>query len=228
MRNATIVKFVASAARLSATEMTVPASFWEDKDVYIQTVVEKIDLVGLFREICEEYRIPIANARGWSDLHLRANLMSRFREHEEEGRRPVLLYCGDHDPAGLAISDTLKENCREIAGAVDWNPDDLTVGRFDLNADFIEEQGLPWIQGLKTGSGQDLGSPRHAHYTRPYGQEYIRRYGKRKVEANALVARPEAGRRLFLAAIHRYLSPDSQGVRTATRSNSTGSSCSPC
>jgi hypothetical protein len=103
----------------------------------------------------------------------------------------------------------LKENYREIAGAVRWDPDDLTVDRFGLNADFIEEQGLPWIEGLKTGSGQDLGSPRHAHYNRPYVQEYIRRYGKRKVEANALVTRPEAGRRLFREAIHRYLSPDS-------------------
>jgi len=38
-------------------------------------------------------------------------------------------------------------------------------------------------------------------------QNYIQQFGARKVEANALVVRPEAGRRLCLNAIRRYI-PD--------------------
>jgi hypothetical protein len=36
----------------------------------------------------------------------------------------------------------------------------------------------------------------------------LRQFGERKVEANALVVRPEAGRRLCLDAILRYLPED--------------------
>jgi hypothetical protein len=39
-------------------------------------------------------------------------------------------------------------------------------------------------------------------------QDYIRRFGARKVEANALVARPEQGRRLCRDAILQYVDPD--------------------
>jgi hypothetical protein len=38
-------------------------------------------------------------------------------------------------------------------------------------------------------------------------QDYLARFGARKVEANALVVRPEAGRRLCLEAVRRYV-PD--------------------
>jgi hypothetical protein len=41
-----------------------PFSFWDDKDVFLIMLVEKIDLVNLFKPVCEKYRIPIANAKG--------------------------------------------------------------------------------------------------------------------------------------------------------------------
>ncbi len=37
---------------------------------------------------------------------------------------------------------------------------------------------------------------------------YIREYGVRKVEANVLVVRPDAGQELCRQAIHQYLSDD--------------------
>lgn len=46
-----------------------PFSFWDDKDVYIQALVEKIDLKSLFAPIFGKFHIPFANARGWSDIH---------------------------------------------------------------------------------------------------------------------------------------------------------------
>ncbi len=35
-----------------------PISFWDDKPVFIQMLVEKIDLKSLFAPVVEEYRIP--------------------------------------------------------------------------------------------------------------------------------------------------------------------------
>ena len=78
-----------------------PHSFWGDKDFYIQALVEKIDLKGIFKPVFNRFCIPYANAKGWGDLNVRADMMRRFKEWEAKGKQCVLLYCGDHDPGGL-------------------------------------------------------------------------------------------------------------------------------
>jgi hypothetical protein len=187
-----------------------PISFWDDKDTYIEMVVEKIDLKSLFAPICTRYRIPIANARGWSDLNLRWGMLQRLREHTNAGRECVILYCGDHDPAGLNISGSLRKNLSELLTQAEWLElmDRLVIDRFGLNADFIAANNLTWVDNLETSSGKSLADPRHKDHTCDYVQRYIRQFGARKVEANALVVRPEAGRQLCLEAILKYLPED--------------------
>src|SRR5262245_50685899 len=97
-----------------------PISFWEDQGVYLQMLVEKIDLKTLFAPICEEFCIPIANARGWSDLNVRWNALQRIIQHVRAGRRCIILYCGDHDPPGLNISNTLRANLAELLTHDEW------------------------------------------------------------------------------------------------------------
>lgn len=184
-----------------------PISFWANQTYYVQMVVEKIDLRSLFETVCEKYRIPIANARGWSDLNMRGDMMRRFAEHEKAGRIPVLLYCGDHDPKGLQISECLRSNCEELSGAVGWRPDNLIVDRFGLNADFIRDHKLTWIENLHTGAGGDLASKTHRDHKQAYVQNYLKVFEAKKVEANSLVTRPAAGRALCEAAILKYVNP---------------------
>lgn len=184
-----------------------PSSFWENQNYYVQMVVEKIDLRSLFEDVCGKYQIPIANARGWSDLNMRGDMMRRFAEHEEAGRIPVLLYCGDHDPKGLQISECLRSNCAELTPSVGWSPKNLIVDRFGLNADFIKEHGLTWIDNLHTSSGGDLASSNHRDHKQAYVKNYIREFGAKKVEANALVTRPKEGRALCETAILKYVDP---------------------
>jgi hypothetical protein len=193
-----------------------PGSFWDNQPVYIQMVVEKIDLKYLFLPVCRLYRVPLINSRGWSDLNLRAALMRRFQEHERLGRRPVLLCCNDHDPVGLQIPNLLPKHLEELREAVGWSPHNLTIERFGLNADFIEMHDLTWIDGLKTGSGKDLGDSKHKQHNHAFVQDYIAEHGKRKVEANALVVRPEAGRHLCRESIERHL--DMSAIATYERS----------
>lgn len=192
-----------------AHETYFPFSFWDDKDHYIEVMVEKIDLRSLFGPICKEYCIPISNAVGWSDLNQRRRIMKRFAKWEAKGKQCVLLYCGDFDPAGLVISDFLRSNMKEIEDAVKWSPDNLIIKRFGLSYEFIIEQGLTWIDNLETSSGKyPLNDRRHADHKKPYVQNYLKRYGVRKVEANALVVRTQEGRELCRAAINQYVSED--------------------
>jgi hypothetical protein len=185
-----------------------PISFWESQDHYVEMLVEKIDLKTLFAPICRRYRVPIANARGWSDINGRAGMMRRFKQWEDRGKQCVLLYCGDHDPAGLNISDSLMALFEEMERAVGWNPSRLIIERFGLNADFIEANDLTWIDNLETSSGGDLASSSHKDHFKPYVQNYLQRFGARKVEANALVVRPEQGRRLCRDAVIKYIDAD--------------------
>ncbi|MDD2869745.1 hypothetical protein [Neomegalonema sp.] len=182
-----------------------PFSFWRFQEFYVEALVEKADLKSLFAPVCREFNVPLANGRGSSDLNSRAAMMRRFTEHEAAGRQCVLLYAGDHDPAGLRISDFLLKNLADLSGATGWSPDRLIVDRFGLNDDFIAAHKLTWIENLETGSGGRLDDPRHPDHAKSYVQDYLRKFGARKVEANALVTRPEAGRRLCREAILKYV-----------------------
>jgi hypothetical protein len=135
-------------------------------------------------------------------------MMQHFHQAEQRGAQPVLLYCGDFDPAGLHISEHLRSNFEELADAVGWHPDNLVVTRFGLTREFIDAQNLTWIDGLKTGSGGDLADRQHSDHSKAYVQDYLRAHGARKVEANALVTRPEAGRQLLRDTIAEYLDLD--------------------
>jgi hypothetical protein len=190
----------------SAHQRYNPFSFWEDQSVYIELAVEKIDLRSLFADVARAYHIPISNIVGWCDINGRAAMMRRLAAHEQAGRQCVLLYCGDHDPGGLQISSFLRSNLAELKDAVGWDPSNLIIDRFGLNFDFIEEQGLTWIDNLETSGGGRLDDPNHPDHRKPYVQEYLARYGARKCEANALVIRPAAGRALCHAAILKYIS----------------------
>ena len=193
-----------------------PFTYRDFQDNYIEMVVEKIDLIGIFEPVCKKYSIPIGNNVGWKDINSRYQLMLRFKEWEDKGKQCILLYCGDHDPGGLLISDTFRKNLEDLSKAANWIPDKLHIDRFGLNFDFIEKYKLSWIDNLISGSGEDLAHPRPTKKNpdpKPakYVQEYIDKYGERKCEANALLTNIETGRELCEQAIKRYY--DDEGDR---------------
>ena len=191
-----------------AHERYTPISFWDDLDVYIEVATEKLDLRNLFEPVCNEFHVPITNIKGWSDVNARAAMMRRFKMHEAKGRKCVLLLCGDHDPGGLHITDMMRKNLEDVAGAVRWSPTNLVLIRFGLTADFIDEHGLTWIDNLETSSGGQLDDSDHPDHDKRYVQDYIEQFGVRKCEANALVVEPEVGRRLCRDAILEHIPAD--------------------
>ena len=188
--------------------------WWAGEDYYIQMVVEKIDLKTLFSPVCEDYHIPIATSKGWSSMLQRAEYAKRFKMAEEKGMECVLLYCGDHDPDGLRISEFIKNNLMDLShlvwsdGTRGYDPSSLEILRFGLNYDFIVDNDLTWIDNLITGSKRDLASPSHPNHYLSYVQDYIGNYGERKCEANALVVRPDAAGDLVREAIVGFLGED--------------------
>jgi hypothetical protein len=197
--------------------------WWEGEEYYIQIVVEKIDLKSLFEPVCREFHIPIANAKGWQSVLQRAEYARRFKEAEEKGLKCLLLYCGDHDPDGTRISDTLRKNLDDVKdivwrdGTEGYDPADLEIERFGLNYDFIQANKLTWIDNLITGSGMNLDDPKHPNYKLPYLINYKKQFGVRKCEANAIVVIPQAARKLMRETIEYYLGSDATSRFEAKR-----------
>ncbi len=189
----------------------------EGEHYYIQVLVEKIDLKTLYTPVCRDYRVPIANGKGWQSVLQRAEYARRFQEAERQGLKCVLLYAGDFDPDGLRISTAMMDNLEQIKDVVwadgvnGYDPKNLIIERVALNYDFILQQNYTWIDNLVTGSkkkpgkAQSLADPKHNNYKLPYVQDYLQKYGARKCESNVMITTPAIARQLLRTAIEKYL-----------------------
>lgn len=181
--------------------------YWDDLDFYVEMIVEKKDLVQIFRSTADRYNIRITNGKGDTDIHTRLAILKRFREHTDAGRSCILLAVGDHDPKGLHIVEGLHRNimsCANLKG-LDWYDPAFEVVPIGLTVEQIEDLDLMKIGNLETGGGRDLSDPRHPDHNKPYVQDYIARFGVWKCEANALVGNPREAKGLLETAINRFI-----------------------
>ena len=114
---------------------------------------------------------------------------------------------------GAGSSIELRSNFAELSNAVGWSPHKLIIDHFGLHLDFIGRLGLPWVDNLITASGKDLGSDKHPDHFKPWVQDYIRKYGKRKLEANALVTRLKEGRDLCRQTLLAHIDLSAERIR---------------
>jgi hypothetical protein len=186
--------------------------------VHIECVVEKDGLRKLFLPVCEEYEIPVTNNKGDADLHSRAAVCRRMLGSPAD--RFVVLYFGDHDPKGLQLAQNYIKLLHDLEGKLAPLPH-IELDYFGLHADQIEENNLVWIEGLvtggkdKDGKKRDLSDPKHTDYKKPYVQNYLKQYGARKVEANAVFGGGvDLGRDILRETIGKYISVDDVAAHT--------------
>lgn len=184
---------------------TQTTDYWEGEEYYVMMCCEKGDIRNLFKPVCDEYHVPIVNSKGWYPILLRAHIATLSRKGEKRGLRPVLLLFYDHDIAGLKITETFRKGLYDVSGGTGWSPKNLEIYRFGLNADDIKKYGLSWIENLKTGSGKD------PNWNRKDVKAYVRMFGRRKCESNALFKSDEtleAGEKMCRDAVERYYGKD--------------------
>ena len=186
-------------------QATKSTDFWMNERYYVMMVVEKIDIYNLFKPICDEGKVPIANGKGWSTLDIRYSVAKQSQWAENNGMIPVILLFGDHDPVGLAITDLFKKNINDLSRATGYRADNMIIERFGLNKSDIDENNLMWIDNLKTSSGKN------ADENNSVVREYIKQFGRKKVEANALFKNAETieiAKKLCIDAIEKYQGND--------------------
>jgi hypothetical protein len=110
---------------------------WKDQDVYLEVAVEKDAQVGIIGRPASRWRAPYMACKGYLSTSEAWRMGLRFQRAIHEGKRPILLHLGDHDPSGLQMTDDNRDRLALFARY------DVEVVRLALNMDQVEEHKCP-------------------------------------------------------------------------------------
>jgi len=87
---------------------------WENQPYYPEVFIEKKALEGVFLRPCQRHGIALGACKGYPSLTFLHDATQRFKEAEERGQQPIIIYFGDYDPSGEDIPRALEENIRAL------------------------------------------------------------------------------------------------------------------
>lgn len=115
-------------------------NLWSDADWYVEVWVESRSIAGVLGGICRELAVSLYPCGGFSSITLAYEaaqiINDQFLSYDKD---PLILYVGDHDPAGVLIDEALR---RELLQHLDPGVD-LTFERLGITADQIDDYDLP-------------------------------------------------------------------------------------
>lgn len=154
-----------AASLIESCEAQFAFDKWEDQDYKPEVWIEKEALIGIVEGVCQKLDVPFFACRGYSSQSEQWRAGKRFALAREEGRIPIVLHLGDHDPSGIDMTRDNQERLSLLAGL------DVKVKRLALNMDQIEQYNPP---------------PNPTKLTDSRAGSYIRKYGKNSWELDAL------------------------------------------
>lgn len=157
----------------------------QEQEYYIEIWVEKDALSNVMRRVTEKYHVNLMVNKGYSSCSAMHESYWRFKESEKPG---VLLYFGDHDPSGKDMVRDIEDRMREFGLGIEYN---FNVQNPALNMDQVRRYRLP---------------ENPAKITDPRAAEYIRQYGNKSWELDAL--EPPVLVRIIEDAILEYIDMD--------------------
>lgn len=132
---------------------------WEHQESRVFVIVEKEALVGVLEPTCRSYDTPLLAARGYpSGTVLREFVESDITPCVEDGKEPIILHLGDHDPSGIDMSRDLEERITLFSGRY------VEVRRIALTMEQVREQRPPENPAKTTDA-------RFAGYEKLYGKK---------------------------------------------------------
>jgi len=123
-------------------------SHWENQPNYVEVLIEKKALQGVFKGPCDENRVGLGACKGYPSLTFLNNAFKRYKDAVWSGKYVVVLYFGDHDPSGDDIPRSMAENLKKLG----MDPLTFEIRRIALNKDQAIEWELPPAPAKKTDS----------------------------------------------------------------------------
>lgn len=137
---------------LKGIELQLRLNPWLDQDVFLVVGVEKAALEGVIERPASRWRAPYMSCKGYLSASEAWRTGRRFERAIEDGKRPVFLHLGDHDPSGIQMTE---DNRRRMSLFANFGVFDLEatpvqllsggveVNRLALNRDQVDEYDLP-------------------------------------------------------------------------------------
>lgn len=156
---------------------------WEGQERYVELWVEKQALAGVLAPLAREFHATLMINKGYSSQSAMYESAQRFLERgEDAGRKPVLLYLGDHDPSGEDMVRDIEDRL------VLFGVDDIVVEKVALTMKQIRQFNPP---------------PNPAKVTDPRAANYIATHGESSWEVDALD--PKTLAKLIRAAFRKHV-----------------------
>src|SRR5215467_11289578 len=73
---------------------------WQKQDIRPEVWIEKDALIEVAGKVCEPLGVPYIAVKAYNSASELWQARKRFREYMRDGRRPLILHLGDHDPTG--------------------------------------------------------------------------------------------------------------------------------
>jgi hypothetical protein len=109
---------------------------WQDQPYRIEVWFEKAALAGIFDRVCSRLDVAYLATIGQNSVSEMHSGALRLRRYAEEGQECLILHFADHDPAGIEMTDTIKQKMAIYKC-------DVEVRRLALNMDQIRRYSPP-------------------------------------------------------------------------------------
>lgn len=141
---------------------------WENQPNYVEVWVEKDALIGVLSRPCNELDVPFMSCRGYMSQSEEWAAANRFEEAYFNGKNPVLIYLGDHDPSGMDMS---RDHISRMEMFLEQQGVGVDVRRIAMNIDQVMQYKPPE-------------NPTKPKDSRTEG--YVKKFGKKCWELDAL------------------------------------------
>lgn len=131
---------------VSAVAQQYKEDLWASQCNVVEVWIEKDALIGVVEPVCNRWRVPYFACRGYSSQSEQYAAGKRFERILIEGRRPIVLHLGDHDPSGIDMTRDNRERLTTFAH------DDVEVRRLALNYDQVRRFRPPPNPAKETDS----------------------------------------------------------------------------
>jgi hypothetical protein len=155
---------------------------WEDQEYYVELFTEKDALSSVLEPICNTFHIYLNVNRGYSSATAYYDASKRFLEQDE--KKCIILYFGDHDPSGLDMIRDIEKRLIEFGCTLDVIPIALTMKQ-------VKQYNPP---------------PNPAKLSDPRAKWYVSAFGGTSWEVDALP--PDVMINLVRSSMLKYVDPE--------------------
>jgi len=145
---------------------------WKEQQYRPEIWIEKDALIGVIEPICKRLDVPYFSCRGYNSQSAMWEAAQRLIEHIHDDHAPYIFHMGDHDPSGIDMSHDIQNRLSLF----------LEYEGFEMEADWHFKRialSMDQINALNPPSDP-------AKLSDSRGKEYIKKYGDRSWELDAL------------------------------------------